>query len=92
MVRGFVFSAASKLLQKQFMHYKNGREAKAGDQIVLIQNAQPLAGILHSLNDQSDTCNGRLATSTSNDPYVNIKDCLHVDDVKAATIPDSTKK
>ncbi len=72
------------------MHYKNGRPAKAGDRVVQVAGGTA-SGILHSVNAQSTTCNGRVATITSNDPYVNISDCLHVDDVAAANIPDSTK-
>lgn len=73
------------------MHYKNGREAKEGDKVVCIGGGMIVTGILHSVNAQSDTCNGRLAQTSQNDPYVNIKDCLHLDDVSAAEIPDTTK-
>jgi hypothetical protein len=71
------------------MHYKNGREAKAGDQVVSL--ALGVSGILHSPNAQSTTCNGRLAATSSNDPWVTLSECLHVDDIKSATIPDSSK-
>ena len=75
------------------MHYKNGREAKPGDRIIQVVNGTA-SGVLHSLNAQSDTCNGRVAAVTTNDPYVTLKECLHVDDVAAAaaTIPDTSKK
>ena len=63
------------------MHYKNGRAAKAGDRVIDLQSGQ--AGILHSTSAASDSCNGRLALTTSSDPYVTIKECVHVDDVKA---------
>lgn len=68
------------------MHYKNGREAKDGDKVVTPYGM----GILHSTSAQSDTCNGRVAVISQNDPYVTIKECLHFDDVMAADIPDST--
>ncbi len=42
------------------------------------------SGILHSTMAQSSTCNGRLAPIGHNDPYVNIKDCIHFDDVSQA--------
>jgi hypothetical protein len=71
------------------MHYKNGREAKAGDVIVSLSNKQ--MGVLHSVIASTDTCNGRLASTSPNDPYINIKDCLHVDDIAAADIPDTCK-
>lgn len=71
------------------MHYKNGREAKAGDKVVNL--TQGIGGILHSTNAQSTTCNGRIAQTSTSDPYVNINECLHVDDIAAANIPDSSK-
>lgn len=68
------------------MHYRNGREAKPGDHVVFLQpyGGPPLIGLLHSLQSQSDTCNGRLAIATANDPYVNLKDCVHIEDVAGA--------
>lgn len=71
------------------MHYKNGREAKNGDKVVNLSGG--LIGILHSVNAQSTTCNGRLAPTSQNDAYVTIGECLHLDDVAAAEIPDTTK-
>lgn len=71
------------------MHYKNGRPAKAGDKVINLTHG--LSGILHTVNGTSTTCNGRLAAINQNDPYVTIGECLHVDDVAAATVPDSTK-
>lgn len=71
------------------MHYKNGRAAKSGDRVIQVQNGSA-AGILHTLNPGTTTCNGRVAPVNSNDPYVTISDCLHVDDVAAASIPDTS--
>ena len=71
------------------MHYKNGREAKAGDKVVNLPGGQ--VGILHSVIAGSTSCNGRIARTTPNDSYVTIGECLHMDDVAAASIPDSTK-
>ncbi len=68
------------------MHYKNGRVAKDGDKVVTPYGM----GILHSTTAQSETCNGRLAPVSPNDAWVTIKECLHVDDVMAADIPDSS--
>ena len=64
------------------MHYRNGREAKPGDKIINLETGHN--GILHSLSGQSDTCNGRLAIHSQSDPYVNLKDCIHVEDVIAS--------
>lgn len=71
------------------MHYKNGREAKVGDRVVNLTGG--MVGILYDVNGNSQTCNGRLAPTSQNDPYVTIGECLHLDDVTAAEIPDTTK-
>ena len=74
------------------MHYKNGREAKNGDKVVLLPSyGPPVAGILYDATPGNDFCNGKIAVTTSSDPCPNLKECLHADDVKAATIPDTTK-
>lgn len=79
------------------VHYKNGRPAKNGDKIILIQPAgyygQPSAGILYDArSDGGNDCNGRIAQTNCSDPVADLKNCLHVDDVAAATIPDSTSQ
>lgn len=71
------------------MHYKNGRAAKAGDKVINLSHG--LSGVLHTVGAGSTTCNGRLAPISQNDPYVTIGECLHLDDVAAATVPDASK-
>lgn len=67
------------------MHYKNGREAKNGDKVVLQDyNGSLIVGILYDATAGNDFCNGRLAPINVSDPCPNLKDCLHLDDVKAA--------
>lgn len=68
------------------MHYKNGREAKNGDKVVLIpaHYGNPLIGILYDAVPGNDSCNGKLATTHPSDPCPNLSDCLHLDDVLAA--------
>src|SRR4051812_23944105 len=61
------------------MHYKNGREAKNGDNVLNLTSGR--SGVLHSTSAQSTTCNGRLATLSDNDAYVTISDCLHIEDI-----------
>jgi hypothetical protein len=74
------------------MHYKNGREAKNGDKVVLATAlgtpyAQtPVVGILYDATPGQDCCNGKLAITAPNDPCPNLKECLHLDDVLAAMI------
>lgn len=66
------------------MHYKNGRIAKVGDKVVNLTGG--LIGILHSVNSDSQTCNGRLAPTSQSDAYVTIEECLLLDDIAAAEL------
>lgn len=82
------------------MHYKNGREAKNGDKVVWMPEfpktpegrslSIPVIGILYDAQAGNDYCNGRVAPIAPNDPYPNLKECLHLDDVLAAVA--STEK
>ena len=69
------------------MHYKNGREAKNGDKIMVIPaskyGAVPQVGILYNAVAGNDFCNGQLAQISGNDLCPNLKDCLHIDDAFA---------
>lgn len=75
------------------MHYKNGREAKNGDRVVLLDgNGKPLTvGLLYGATACNDYCNGRLAQARATDPCPNLKECLHADDVAAALVPEEKK-
>ena len=74
------------------MHYKNGREAKNGDEVVYLgPYGVKTIGILYDALPGNDGCNGRLATISPTDPTPDLQYCLHVDDVKAADVPDVTK-
>jgi hypothetical protein len=78
------------------MHYKNGREAKNGDKVVLFPSyGAPVVGILYDAVAGNDYCNGRIAPTSPNDPCPNLKECLHFDDVTvalaAAGVPDTSK-
>lgn len=78
------------------MHYKNGREAKNGDKVVLLPSyvgGIPTIGILYDATVGNDYCNGRIAPISSSDPCPNLKECLHFDDVVKAlpdSVPDSS--
>jgi hypothetical protein len=71
------------------MHYKNGRPAKQGDRVINLPSGQ--SGIIHSTMASAGTCNARLVISTPCDPYITLSDCLHIDDLQAADIPDTSK-
>lgn len=77
------------------MHYKNGREAKNGDKVVLIPSyGSPVVGILYDATAGNDHCNGKIAPILSSDPCPNLKECLHLDDVLKALpveIPNSSQ-
>jgi len=77
------------------MHYKNGREAKNGDLILSLMNpGQPVVGVLFGAKSEAGSdCNGLIAPITPSAQYpqcADLKNCLHIDDIAAATIPDST--
>lgn len=70
------------------MHYKNGREAKNGDKVVMLpSHGSPRVGILYNAVAGNDSCNGNLAEMRPNDHYANLSECLHLDDVRAALGP-----
>lgn len=67
------------------MHYKNGREAKNGDKVMLIPTyGAPVVGILYDATAGNDFCNGRIARTSPSDPSPNLKEVLHLDDVISA--------
>jgi hypothetical protein len=71
------------------MHYKNGREAKNGDKVLLIPSyGAPVVGILYDATPGNDACNGRIAATLPNDPMPNLQECLHIDDVTAVATKD----
>jgi hypothetical protein len=64
------------------MHYRNGREAKNGDKIVLLEAGKIAAfGVLHSAVPGNDYCNGNIAVIQNPQQYACMVDCLHVDDI-----------
>ena len=76
------------------MHYKNGREAKNGDRVVMFRNGRVISGMLYNATPGNDQCNGSVAEIGPNDPYANLSECLHADDVNAAlagVVPDTSK-
>ena len=70
------------------MHYRNGREAKAGDQVINLESGK--GGTIHSLCEGTTTCNARLGVPSPNDEYVTLSKCLHIDDIRAVDIPNAT--
>jgi hypothetical protein len=71
------------------MHYRNGREAKNGDKIVMIGTFGPgtgtvvCTGILYDAVPGNDYCNGSVAPLPTPGPGVCLIDCLHADDLAA---------
>ena len=72
------------------MHYRNGREAKNGDKIVMLGgygSGPPnivAIGILFEAKPGNDYCNGQIA-STVGGPVTSacLCDCIHVEDLAA---------
>lgn len=77
------------------MHYKNGREAHNGDIVLLLMiSQQPVVGVLIGAKAEfGSDCNGQIITPMSCDypQCADLKNCLHIDDIAAATIPDSSQ-
>ena len=70
------------------MHYRNGREAKNGDKIVMLggygSGAQVVAaGVLYDAKPGNDHCNGSIAPIQHPQASACLCDCLHIDDVAA---------
>ena len=66
------------------MHYKNGREAKNGDKVILLSAyGSPVIGILYDATAGNDYCNGNIAVVQSSNEYACMCDCLHVADLAA---------
>ena len=77
------------------MHYRNGREAKNGDKIIVLNpcGGTPVVGILYDAKAENGSdCNGRVVVPTNYDQCADLKNCLHLDDIAAATIPDTSPK
>ena len=70
------------------MHYKNGRVAKAGDVIINLQTGK--TGVMYESVAGVKHCSARLAPISQQDEYVSLNQCLHLDDIAAGLIPDST--
>ena len=76
------------------MHYKNGREARNGDKVVIVPEwpkdsegnsiGLPVVGILYDAVAGNDYCNGRIAVTSTVDPCPNLKECLRLDDALVA--------
>jgi hypothetical protein len=78
------------------MHYRNGREAKNGDQVVQMEpNSAKIvaAGTLIEAKAGNDYCNGMVANSRGQS-FVGacLCDCLHVDDVCSLLIGQGLDK
>jgi hypothetical protein len=63
------------------MHYKNGRDAKVGDQIVGRDlSGIAVAGIVIRVMPESDSCNLQVAITGVPLWTITASECLHVDD------------
>lgn len=66
------------------MHYRNGREAKNGDQVIMLDGGKVVAvGVLYGATPNNDYCNGHIAQTQPSQTLACLCDCLHIDDVAA---------
>jgi hypothetical protein len=67
------------------MHYRNGREAKNGDKVLLQKyDGAFVCGILYDATPGNDHCNGKLAIIYTGDPCPDLKSCVHLEDARVA--------
>lgn len=69
-------------------HYRNGREAREGDTAIATSyNNRIVAGVIHSINPDSTSCNAQLSRPVpggfAND-CVSLAQCVHVEDAFSA--------
>ena len=72
------------------MHYKNGREAKVGDQVVGRDCCnRVLAGVLVEITPGTNTCNGRVIQQAAIDtsPFVTLSECVNANDIMELNPP-----
>jgi hypothetical protein len=77
------------------MHYRNGREAKNGDEIVQIDGQGKIthAGVLIRAVAGNDYCNGIIADDrTKAFSGACMCDCLHMDDISSMLIEKGLEK
>lgn len=67
--------------QKERMHYKNGKEAKAGDKVIDLESGR--VGILHSPSPSATSCNAQIVP-LEDSYYVTVGECVRLDDAIAA--------
>ena len=83
--------SSNRLTQEEFVvHYKNGRPAKNGDKVIIVDGYQAgSVGMLYDATAGNNHCNGKLAPISPNNPTPNLAECLHLDDVLAVakTVP-----
>ena len=66
------------------MHYRNGREAKNGDEVVQLSTdggAIRNVGVLFNAMPGNDYCNGSIAPTSPAVVMACMCDCLHIDDL-----------
>lgn len=69
------------------MHYRNGREAKNGDEVIQLSTSAPATivavGVLFDALPGNDYCNGMIAPADGKATGACLIDCLHADDLAA---------
>ncbi len=77
------------------MHYRNGKEAKNGDEVVQMNEKGQITdvGILIRAVPGNDYCNGIIANDRSKSFIMAcICDCLHMDDISAIMVEKKLDK
>lgn len=74
-------------MKEATVHYRNGREAKNGDKVVMLDMQDKgevvAVGVLHSAVPGNCYCNGYIAPIQNPNQGACLVDCLHADDLAA---------
>jgi len=71
------------------MHYKNGREVRVGDRVLVPNGNHTFVGVVVQTVPNATSCN-LYAVPLRDTQLASAKDCLNLEDVMAAKIPDAT--
>lgn len=82
MIDGEFYPPLTPTLKPNYMHYRNGKEAKNGEKIVKLEGGKIVSfGVLHSATPGNDYCNGYIAPVQPSPDFACLVDCLTIEDI-----------
>lgn len=71
------------------MHYKNGREAKVGDKVIIPRGNDSFIGVVVELLPGAETCNLYAVPLRDVQLADSCKDCVHLEDALSVSEPEA---